>query len=376
MRGHFHNGLAALGLAVGLAIGPAAKADDTIRIAENDWTGQLIDINLAKIVMTEHMGLDVELVFADYTGQWAALATGDLDVAMEIWPAFSFDAHREWVVEKGKVEVIGDLGVIGATGWYVPTYMIEGDPERGIEPMTPDLRTWEDINRYIDVFKRPETGDKGFCIDAVPSWEIHNEERLASLGVDLVNVYAGTEGALIAEIESAYKKGEPLFICDFWTPHWLFAVYDLTEIELPPYSDECWGIGGLEPGDFACGFPEGADVQRRPGGILRGASASLGLPEEHVADHGTAAGNAVLGGRGRHVGGGRRAPVDGGERRRLARLDSGRLTRSVRAGTGLRRPAPARFRAVDSPTTPRSRVGRPLRPANGNGRSETTRIAR
>ncbi len=256
MRKGYHNSLAAMGLAVGMAFGPVAQSDDTIRIAENDWTGQLIDINLAKIIMTEHMGLDVELVFADYTGQWAALATGDLDVAMEIWPAFSANAYEEWVVEKGKVEVIGDLGVVGTTGWYVPTYMIEGDPERGIEPMTPNLRSWEDINQYVDLLKRPETGDKAFCIDAVPSWEIHNEERLMNLGIDMVNVYAGTEGALIAEIESAYRKGEPLFICDFWTPHWIFAVYDLTEIELPPYSDECWGIGGIEPGDFACGFPE------------------------------------------------------------------------------------------------------------------------
>ena len=255
MQVRIRNGIAAVGLTLGLAVSSFAQAD-TIRLAENDWTGQLVDINLAKVILTEEMGLDVELVFADYTGQWAALATGDLDVAMEIWPSFSFDAHEEWIDEKGKVEVIGELGVIGSSGWFVPTYMIEGDPERGIEPMTPDLKTYEDINKYIDVFKRPETGDKGFCIDAVPSWEIRNEERIAGLGVNLVNVYAGTEGALVAEIESAYKKGEPLFICDMWKPHWVQAAYDLTEIELPPYSDECYGIGGLEPGDFACDFPD------------------------------------------------------------------------------------------------------------------------
>ena len=30
------------------------------------------------------MGIEVELIFADYTGQWAGLAVGDLDVSMEI----------------------------------------------------------------------------------------------------------------------------------------------------------------------------------------------------------------------------------------------------------------------------------------------------
>ncbi len=255
MQRRIRYGVAVIGLSLGLAVGSFAQAD-TIRLAENDWTGQLVDINLAKVIMTEHMGLDVELVFADYTGQWAAMSTGDLDVAMEVWPSFSFDAHEEWIDEKGKVEVIGDLGVIGSSGWFVPTYMIEGDTDRGIEPMTPNLKTYEDINQYIEIFQRPETGDKGFCIDAVPSWEIHNEDRIANLGVNLVNVYAGTEGALVAEIESAYKKGEALFICDMWAPHWVQAAYDLTEIELPPYSDECYGIGGLEPGDFACDFPD------------------------------------------------------------------------------------------------------------------------
>ena len=244
--------------ALALAAATAAQADGPIRIAENDWTGQLVDINLAKIILEEEMGEEVELVFADYTGQWAGLAAGDLDVAMEIWPSFSFVAHEEWIDEKGKVEVIGDLGVIGASGWFVPTYVIEGDAERGIEAMAPDLKTYKDMNKYAALFARPETGDKGFCIDAVQSWEIHNEERIENLGVNYVNVYAGTEGALVAEIESAYAKGEPLFICDMWAPHWINAAYDLTEIELPPYTDECYGVGSDTPGDFACDFPSEA----------------------------------------------------------------------------------------------------------------------
>ena len=232
-----------------------AQAAEPVRIAENDWTGNLIDINLAKVIMEEHMGLEVELIFADYTGQWAGLAVGDLDVAMEIWHSFSFAAYEEWVDEKGMVEVIGDLGMVGSSGLYVPTYVIKGDAARGIAPMAPDLKTYEDLNKYTALFHRPETGDKGFFLDAVQSWEIHNEERFANLGINYVNVFAGTEGAMLAEIESAYAKGEPLFHYGF-TPHWMHTVYDLTEIEFPPYSDECYGIGQDEPGTFACDLPE------------------------------------------------------------------------------------------------------------------------
>lgn len=248
---------AAISALVGLSGSTSAYAEceRTVRIAENDWTGQLIDVNLAHIVMTEHLGIDAELVFADYSAQWVGLANGDLDIGMEIWPSFSYEAHQEWIDEKKKVVKVGDLGVVGESGWYVPTYVIKGDAERGIEPMAPDLKTWKDIEKYAHLFKRPETGDKIFCIDAVESWEIRNEQRIEGLGLNMVNVYAGTEGALMAEITGAYARGEPLFICDLWKPHWVQAEYDFTEIELPPYSDECYGIGGLEPGDYACDFP-------------------------------------------------------------------------------------------------------------------------
>lgn len=251
-------GIQALVLGLALVVGATsfavAQSKGLIRIAENDWTGQLVDINLAQIILEEHMGYDVELVFADYTGQWAGMAAGDLDVAMEIWPSYSIAAHKEWIVEKKKVEVIGDLGVIGNSGWFVPTYVIEGDSARGIEPMAPDLKSWKQLNKYAKLFSRPETGDKGFLLDAVPGWESQNEGRIANLGVNYTNVYAGTEGALLAEVSSAYAKGEPLIF--YWfSPHWLFAKHAMTEIELPEYSDACYGVDPDVEGTFACDWP-------------------------------------------------------------------------------------------------------------------------
>ncbi|MBT6510042.1 MAG: ABC transporter substrate-binding protein [Rhodospirillaceae bacterium] len=253
LRTHSLTRIIAAGALTWFMAAPALAAEP-IRIAENDWTGNLIDINVAKIILEEHMGMEVELIFADYTGQWAGLAVGDLDVSMEIWPSFSFDAHEEWIDEKGAVEVIGDLGVFAKAGWYVPTYVIEGDAERGIDAAAPDLKTHEDLNQYAELFSRAETSGKGFYLSGVQTWEAHDEERIDNLGLNYMNVYAGSEGALVAEIESAYAKGEPL-IMYMWTPHWVLAAYDLTEVELPAYTDECYGIGQEEPGDFACDFP-------------------------------------------------------------------------------------------------------------------------
>ena len=77
--------VAALALA-----GPAGAAESKglIKIVENDWTGNLVDIRLSKIILEEEMGYEVDLVFTDYLAQWVALAQGDLHVAMEVWPSY------------------------------------------------------------------------------------------------------------------------------------------------------------------------------------------------------------------------------------------------------------------------------------------------
>ncbi len=250
-----HTSLIAL-LAIVMASPSIAASKGTIKIAENDWTGQLIDINLAKIILEEHMDYDVELIFSEYSAQWVGMANGDLDVAMEVWPLSASEAIKEWVHEKKKLEIIGELGVTGTTAWWVPTYVIKGDAERNIKPVAPNLKDWRQLNDYKKVFARLESGDKGFCIDSVDTWENHNSERIKALGIDFLNVHAGAEAPLLAEIRGAYERGEALLICDRLQPHWIFAKYDLTRIRLPEYSDECYGrVEGGPKATYACDFP-------------------------------------------------------------------------------------------------------------------------
>jgi glycine betaine/proline transport system substrate-binding protein len=232
-----------------------AACENPVRIAENDWTSNLVNVKLVETILNEHMGIEAESIFADYTGQWTGMANGDLDVAVEVWHTFSYAAHDEWVTEKGKVERLSGMGMVGEVHWYVPTYVIKGDAARGIEPMAPDLKSWKDIEKYAHLFTRPETGDKVFCIDGVESWENHNEGRIEKLGLNMVNKYAGSEGALVAEIAGAYDRGEALFICNMWEPHWVLAKYDLTVIELPPYTEECYGMNTESPAHYGCGWP-------------------------------------------------------------------------------------------------------------------------
>jgi glycine betaine/proline transport system substrate-binding protein len=64
-------------------------------------------------------------------------------------------------------------------------------------------------------------------------------------------VWTGSEDALLAEVTSAYSRQEPVLFY-FYSPHALFQEYDLLQVELPPYSDECYA----DPAMVDCAYPK------------------------------------------------------------------------------------------------------------------------
>ena len=142
--------------------------------------------------------------------------------------------------------------------------MIEGDPERGIEATAPDLKTWADLNKYKDVFATVTTGSKGRFVSAVDNWG-QWPQRFGAMDppIDYDIQFAGSEAAMLAEVQTAYTKGEAI-VFYLWTPHWMFRKLDLTVLEQPPYTDECHAtIGQLErdPADIESPGPCGQQVQ-------------------------------------------------------------------------------------------------------------------
>src|SRR5690625_6912494 len=74
---------------------------------------------------------------------------------MEAWTDNIKEVYEE-ALEAGDIEELSVNFDDNDQGLYVPTYVIEGDEERGIEPMAPDLKTVEDLKDYPDVFEDPE----------------------------------------------------------------------------------------------------------------------------------------------------------------------------------------------------------------------------
>ncbi len=246
--------VATLLLAVFLTLGCDAEESgdmQTIVLADITWdSARLNNAIVEKIVENGYDGYEVELIPGSTVNTLEALKAGDIDVIMELWTS-NFPDYDVWVAE-GELVQAGILLEDNNEGLWVPTYVIEGDAERGIEPMAPDLKTVKDLAKYSELFSDPEDPDKGVIINGPPSWTVPPtvEAKIVTYGLDeFYNVRsAGTDTALAASLSGAYEKGEP-WVGYYWTPTWISGKYDITLLADEPYSDELWEDG------YRCEFP-------------------------------------------------------------------------------------------------------------------------
>jgi len=206
----------------------AVESDDPIKLAINEWTGQHITTHIAGGVL-QRMGYKVEYVVAGYFPQMTALQDGSLTATLEIWTTNIGDAYEK-ALATGKAEVIGSMGLKPREAWYYPTYM---------EAECPGLPDWKALNDCAMIFTVPDTIPKGRFVDYPADWGTTNVDRIDSLNLNYQSIPAGSEGALIAEIKSAFATKQPLLLM-FWEPHWIHSVYDMKILELPKFEPACY----------------------------------------------------------------------------------------------------------------------------------------
>ncbi len=217
----------------------------TIRLVENPWSGSQVNVAVAKILIEEQLGYPVEIVTLDENAQWPALASGDLHASLEVWLSGHADNVAQYIEEQKTVEHGGLLGPVGVIGWFMPSYMLEEHPE---------LATWEGFQDPAigELFSTAETGDKGQFLAGDQSWVQYDADIIKNLDLPFEVVTAGSEEAILAALDSAASRKDPLLFY-FWTPHSIHAKYDLTQVELPPYSDECYAK--IDEGGVDCAYP-------------------------------------------------------------------------------------------------------------------------
>jgi glycine betaine/proline transport system substrate-binding protein len=214
-----------------------------IALVQNPWTASALNAEVAKLLIEENLGNSVEIIAIDENTMFAGLAAGDLDACLELWPS-GVTADLQAYFDDGTVVEIGPLGAIGRIGWYVPRYVQEQYPETA---------TWE---AFLDpelcrAFASAETGDLGRFLGTDPSYSQYDEAIIRNLGLHLQVVYSGSEAATVAALDSAVAAEEPILLY-WWVPTAAAAKYDLVEVALPEYTDECYA----DPEQVDCAYPE------------------------------------------------------------------------------------------------------------------------
>jgi len=114
----------------------------------------------------------------------------------------------------------------------------------------PDITDWNNLNKYADMFKTSESGDKGQLLDGDPSYVTNDEALVKNLKLNYQVVVGGSEAALIQSFKSAEENKTPL-LAYFYEPQWFFSEMKLVKIDLPPYTDGC----DADAAAVACDYP-------------------------------------------------------------------------------------------------------------------------
>ena len=215
-------------LTIGACAGPGAEEKPTINIAEGNWSSSLVVARIFDLIIGNQLGYRTTRTYAYGPIAWAGMDKGEFDLAPEIW----YPARRGEIqpfLDKGTAELAGEIFGGAGNWWVVPRYVVEGDPERGIEPMAPDLKTVTDVAKYWELFENPENPGKGEIVGGEVGWA--NEAPWMILGYDLPFYLSNqSEAIMMARTIAADKRGKPILVT-WWSPHIIFSQVDLIKLQ-------------------------------------------------------------------------------------------------------------------------------------------------
>ena len=243
--------LLTLVLALALAVSAFAGSDKTIVFGDLSWDSVMVHNRIAAFIAEKGMGYEAEYTPGSTPITLESVIRGDIDVDMESWTQNIQEIYDKGI-GSGAMLDLGPNFPDSWQGWLVPTFVIKGDPARGIEPMAPDLKSVADMPKYWELFKDPEDKSKGRFFNAIAGWGVTeiNETKFKAYGLDATynQFVSGSDAALSGSMVAAYTKGKPWFGY-YWGPTWVLGKLDMTPLSEPAYDEAVWNDS------HACAFP-------------------------------------------------------------------------------------------------------------------------
>ncbi len=197
-------------IAAGAIVSAGALSANTIKLAYPNWAEGIAITHLAKVVIEDELGYDVEMTMADPGAIYAAVADANQDAFLDGWLPHT---HAPYWEEFGdRLVDIGSVFGYGITGLVVPAY-VEID---SIEDL-PDIREELD-GRIVGI----GTGAGIFR---------NTNRAIDEYGLDFEQV-ASSGPAMTAALSDAVADEKPIVVTG-WKPHWKFGRFDLKVLDDP-----------------------------------------------------------------------------------------------------------------------------------------------
>jgi glycine betaine/proline transport system substrate-binding protein len=186
--------------------------DKSLTIGYIDWDEDVAVSNLAKILLEEDLGYDVELQLVDVGPLFNGVANGDIDAFLDVWLPKTHQTYWEQYQDQ-----VVDLGQ-----WY------EGTASLGLGvPDYVEVQSIDELNDYRDQFGGQIIGiEPGSGI-----MKIAEENAIPGYGLNYELVSSSTP-AMLSELEQALDNEEPI-VFTAWKPHWMFTAYDIRYLDDP-----------------------------------------------------------------------------------------------------------------------------------------------
>ena len=222
----------------------AKKDCGKVTLNEQAWAGSTANTYIAKAVLEDNLGCQVEVTKIAEIPVFQAMADGEVDAVLEDWQ--HTDEYKKYIDQAGTVVHGGPLGVEGHIGWFIPKYLMDEHPE---------FADWEGLKGNEALFKTAESGDQGMFLGGDPSYVQKDKELIKALNLDFKHVTAGAEPAQVARWTQLYKQKKPV-IFYWYTPQFYNQQYDLAEVKLPERTPDCKddAKSGGNPDQYKCAY--------------------------------------------------------------------------------------------------------------------------
>ena len=183
---------------------------EPVKIVYVDWASEVASSNVIKAVIQEKLDRQCELLSVTLHAMWQSLAAGDQDGMVAAW----LPLHEEYLDRYGEnVENLGTNLEGTRIGLVVPEYV--------------EIDSIEELSNYYKKFDSkivgidPQAGIMKKTAQAIDKYQLNKFELISGSGPTMTTI-----------LEEAIKEKRWIVVTG-WTPHWMFARWNLKYLNDP-----------------------------------------------------------------------------------------------------------------------------------------------